>query len=313
MLFAVRNLFADENINNLYKRDIYSGKYQLSSESYISYKIRYDVEKYEEKTFIKGYYFDSEKTKFIDTYLNDKLVKTEYYSKSGKKVFERIYAYNENERIIFIETNAGNENSKFEFSCKTFFEYCKEDIKVNQIVKYSMLKNNNLSNYICIENLVLNQRYKPQMCDNKIIIFSEKESKLLNVLEKWKNKKNGFNYICTINNEIKCHYSQSQKKGLEIKKTFFENKKNIFEEYLKISDNKICETKSYKENIQEYTGISNYYNESYKDYYYDDIRYIFLEDEKIILNDEQVTTDNLCIPLDIFGFRYFKMDFTLYE
>ena len=68
-----------------------------------------------------------------------------------------------------------------------------------------------------------------------------------------------------------------------------------------------------KQHIQERIGICNYFDELYKEYLYDDIHYIYLEDEIIILQDDIIQTDNLSVSLDIFGFRYISRDFTLYE
>ena len=313
MLISVKNIFADETKNNSYTRDIYSGKFFLSTEKYILPQIRYDVELKGETTFVKGYYFDSEIIKFIDTYLNNKLSKTEYYSKSGTKVFERSYIYNENEKILFIETNAVNEKTKFNYLNKIYFEYSNAEIKVNQITNYSLLKNKKQSTYNCIENLILDENYSPKVGNSKILVSSETESKLINVSEKWNYKKDGFSYVCSINDEVICNYSQLQKKELKIRKSFYENRKTFLEEYLSISDNKISEIKIFKNNRTEYTGICNHFDESYKDYYDDEVQYIYLKDEKILLQNEKVHVDNLCIPLDIFGFRYFGLDFSLYE
>ena len=81
----IYKLSANEYINNFYVRDIFLGQTTLISEDFIVHGIKYEVECKGEIKIIKGYYFNSTKLKFIDTYLNNKLVNTEYFSKYEKK------------------------------------------------------------------------------------------------------------------------------------------------------------------------------------------------------------------------------------
>ena len=309
----IYKLSANEYINNFYVRDIFLGQTTLISEDFIVHGIKYEVECKGEIKIIKGYYFNSTKLKFIDTYLNNKLVNTEYFSKYEKKIFERKYKYDSEGRIIFVETLAINENTKLNYTSKNYFEYCGEKIKVNCFTNYSLNKQSKIENYYCIWSLVLNKMYKPLLANSEILISSDKKSEFFKVSEKWKYKKAGYNYKCDVNNKRKCFYSFSSDKGLSIKKEFFEDKKKFYKESIEIFENKIIEKKIYNNNIQENIGICNFYSDSFKEILYNDIKYIHLQDEKIIFKNGNIRTDNLSIPLDIFGFRYFAMDYTLYE
>ena len=315
LLFLIGNkTFASDTINNYYHRDICSGQHQISFNKKLSSKILYETDYIENSLIIKGFYYDSDIIKFIDTYSNNELMKTEYFSKSGKKVFERFYKYNNEEKIVLVETYAQNDYTKLDYSSKHYFEYYDNNkIQVNYVINYSLNKKNRIEKYSCLGNLTLNEIYKPITCENVILISSETDSKIMNVSEKWNYKKSGYNYVCTVNNEKKCNYSVSEKKGITVKKELFDNKESFYQELFALFENKIYEKKKYDNYFQENKGICIQYEESYKEYLFDDLIHIYLEDEKIILQNDNVRTDNLCIPLDIFGFRYYAMDLALYE
>ena len=307
------NLFANGEIYNFYNRDIFLEHPILISEDFIVPGIKYEVDCKDGIKIIKGYYFNSNKIKFIDTYLSNKLVNTEYFSKSEKKIFERTYKYDTEDRIILVETSAINENSKLKYLSKNYFEYSNKNIKVNCFTNYSLMKNTKLENYYCIGSLILNNLYKPLVGHNKILISSDEKSDFLDVSEKWNYKKSGYDYQCDVNNQKKCFYSFNSNKGITVNKEFFEDKKLFYKEYYEILENNIFCKINYDNNIQENIGICNYYSDTYKEFLYKDIKHIYLQDEKIILKDDNLRTDNLSISLDIFGFRYIGMDYTLYE
>lgn len=309
----IYNLYANEDGYNFYERDIFFGQYILTYKENINSEINYKIEYSDERVVITGYYFNSNKIKFIDTYLNNKLVNTEYFSKLEKKIFERTYKYDNEGRIILVETNVRNENSKLKYLSKNYFEYSNKKINVNCFTNYSLTKNTKLENYYCMGNLILNNLYKPLVAHSKILISSDEKGDFLDISEKWNYKKAGYDYQCDVNSQKKCFYSFNLNKGITKNKEFFEDKKMFYKEYYEILENNIFITKYYDNNIQENIGICNYYSDTYKEFLYKDIKHIYLQDEKIILKDDIIRTDNLSIPLDIFGFRYIGMDYTLYE
>ncbi|MBO6186222.1 MAG: hypothetical protein J6O88_16305 [Chryseobacterium sp.] len=310
-LLNAMSIYGQSFIYNFYKRDFFNKKYELSCNSYITEKIKYEQILDDNSAYINGYYYDSDRIKFIDTFVNDELIKTEYFSKSGESIFVRNFKYDQEGRIEYIETIAKLKNEESNYTNKYFFNYLDNQINFNFSINYTLLQNNQLISFEEVGTGFLDKNYKPEKSQSQFLKNSDSENACYLKNEKWKNKINGYNYTCYVNKKNICSYKKRIKKNCLVTEKRIYGNINFLEK--EICDKSVCKRKTDLNGNKNYSEFEckNFFDD-YKEVIKDRQKQIFIHDEIIYLNNKDIVSDHLVLNLELFDFRYSDNKFTVY-
>ena len=295
-------LFANEAMFNVYDRNIFSAEpVALSYDSNIGKKIKYEKIDDSDFSYVKGFFYNSDSQKFKDTIKNGKIIKTEYFSQKGEKIFERNYEYDIKNNISSIETRAKYHSEKENYFNKYFFKYENHVVTVEFTLNFTLSKNNKTYTTIEIGSGELNSDFSPKNMETSFFVYTNEECAKHKINEKWTRRKNSCKYFYSLDGETICDYMEKRMDN------FFYSEEKILDK-VSFSDTKIFNGKTLRRE-QSFNGkakkwkmeciITPYYTEVKNDEY----TQIFLADEFILLENGSAKS-RLDLPLELFEYRY---------
>lgn len=277
---------------NFYERNLMTGEIVYLNLDYET-KFKYDVATNNKQSIVTGYYYNSENIKFIDTLLESKIQKIEYFDKTGNSLYTSTYRYDDKKlssvTTVFKTNNKIFYSVSFDAMTKTF----------NSITHLEYQKDNDVYK---ISEVKLDSNNRPVSGILKVFSSNGIKTDFSYVNEKWKYDDNKKTYQVLVNNQrVYCLENsnncrkitnfQNGKEFLVITESFDDKQENrivILNGKKTVNGNyEVCfKTKTFKHLLDN--DIQNKKREIFS-----------VQDEFVFLTDEHVTTHQLLLPLDI--------------
>ncbi len=159
LFMAFQNLFSLD-VYNIYCRNNITGQIELTSNKKADANIRYTVGKNGNDMTITGYYYGSNKIKFIDSVKDGLLYNSTYFSKEKEKIYERNYTYNDKKQVKYIETKTFEASPK-EFHSQHFFRQENNEIHCDFIINTIISNSQQTVHENQIGSIIFSDEYKP--------------------------------------------------------------------------------------------------------------------------------------------------------
>ena len=239
-----RVVFSNE-IFNYYERENFSGKYVLSNETdEIFSGFKYELK----DNRITGYYFSSNIIKFIDKISEEKINSTVYFNRSGEKIAEIQYFYDDDGKTKSIDFRINDTVKKISYREKIFFSRAQENLKY-----FSEQQFEGKFSQTVISDGTFSFDYFPILIRNKSIRMSNDIGIVDNFNEEYCYKNDGIHYQLFTGEQLQ--YEKIKYIDSMLEKSYNDEKELETEKILNYKDNKLVQTLIHKD-----SAIKNEFN-----------------------------------------------------
>ena len=287
---------------NFYERNLKTGDILYSN---LDYETRYQYEVITEDNYtkVKGYYYNSEIIKFIDTVIQSKIQKIEYFDKAEKPIYTCIYEYDD-ESVSSI-TTVVKEPYKMFYSINF-------DNDARKFYMISSIENKNGTLHYKTSNGKLDKNSNPSCSKLNALSFDGIKQNSSCIDEKWFRRKS--TDIYEVKSDEKKVYSLEENIGLRKITNFQDGKITLTVTEISEGDREV-KTVNYngKETVNgDYTVC--YKNGSFKHLLDNENQNkmhenFSVDDESVFLMDGKITTHLLFLPFDVLGDNDFHLGY----
>lgn len=190
----------DDNEKFNYYQRYFDGTYELKNIGYTD-DIKFDLFSYEYKknSWVKGFYYKSERVKFIDILLNNKISKTIYYDYDTEKpIYQKTYDYTKSGILRSMEVKSIYDESLENNRVIRFVFIQREDGFFNYYAYRYGNWQNGVGLYSYSEGL-FDKNFRPLNITSNNIEKTDSKIDVKKIIEKFKYRNNGYTYYLYMN------------------------------------------------------------------------------------------------------------------
>lgn len=190
----------DDNEKFNYYQRYFDGTYELKNIGYTD-DIKFDLFSYEYKknSWVKGFYYKSERVKFIDILLNNKISKTIYYDYDTEKpIYQKTYDYTKSGILRSMEVKSIYDESLENNRVIRFVFIQREDVFFNYYAYRYGNWQNGVGLYSYSEGL-FDKNFRPLNITSNNIEKTDSKIDVKKIIEKFKYRNNGYTYYLYMN------------------------------------------------------------------------------------------------------------------